>query len=130
MNKTAFSHSFITFCRILEVRRLNEIAEKILGYLDYDDLKNAELVSTVWRQAVNEGNLWKRLLQKRVHKCYFFFTKLINVSNHVFYSRSNQVCRGGKCTGSWSRNHSLVFLPGKWMSLSSIMKPTVPSKMG
>ena len=45
---------------------LRNIAEKILGFLDYDDLCNAELVSNDWNQVVIKSNLWKELFKRKV----------------------------------------------------------------
>lgn len=41
-----------------------EIAEQILGYLDYKDLKNAELVCKLWHDVIRNGRNWKRCLEK------------------------------------------------------------------
>ena len=58
--------SYILLIDFITAQRcLNEIAEYILSFLNYKDLKSSELVSLVWSEAVNEGNLWYQLLQKQ-----------------------------------------------------------------
>ena len=48
----------------------NEIAEKILSFLDPGSLRKAELVSTGWRRTLlaNDTTLWRRLLESRVSR--------------------------------------------------------------
>ena len=41
-----------------------EIAEHIFSYLDYNDLKNAELVCKLWYNVIRNGRNWRRCLDK------------------------------------------------------------------
>lgn len=41
-----------------------EIAEYILSYLDFTDLKNAERVCKLWRHMIRDRKIWKHCLQK------------------------------------------------------------------
>ena len=44
----------------------DHILENILGYLDYACLKQAELVSPVWLEAVSERKCWKEIFLQNV----------------------------------------------------------------
>jgi F-box domain len=46
---------------------LDHVAEDILSHLDVDDLKNAELVSKGWQQAVLQSRAWSKALHKKVN---------------------------------------------------------------
>ncbi|XP_046442697.1 F-box and WD repeat domain-containing 11-B-like [Daphnia pulex] len=52
------------FVELLTNSGVPEIAEQILGYLDYKDLKNAELVCKLWHDVIRNGRNWKRCLEK------------------------------------------------------------------
>lgn len=41
-----------------------EIAQYILIFLDYNDLKNAERVCKLWYHVIRDGKIWKRCLEK------------------------------------------------------------------
>ncbi len=47
-------------------RLMNDIAEEIFNYLDYDSLKNSEAVSKEWHDNILFGKTWKRLLERNV----------------------------------------------------------------
>lgn len=51
---------------IVDGGMLMNIAEKILGLLDYQSLKSAEQVSPHWHQVVVSGNLYRNLYQRNV----------------------------------------------------------------
>ena len=54
------------FLKFLSARGLDQVAEKVLSYLDAAFLKNAELVCKEWYRVISEGMLWKKLIQKKV----------------------------------------------------------------
>ena len=39
---------------------------KMLEYLDFESLQSAELVSTIWRKAVVDGRIYKKLFNRNV----------------------------------------------------------------
>ena len=43
-----------------------DIAEEIFSHLDYESVKNSEMVSKVWYDSVLYGNTWKNQLYKNV----------------------------------------------------------------
>lgn len=45
---------------------MNDIAEEIFNYLDYESLKNSEAVSKEWHDNILFGKTWKRLLERNV----------------------------------------------------------------
>lgn len=45
---------------------LDHIAENILAYLDAKSLCAAELVCKEWYRVISEGNLWKKLIERKV----------------------------------------------------------------
>ena len=47
-------------------RGLDQVAEKVLSYLDATSLRSAELVCKEWYRVISEGMLWKKLIQKKV----------------------------------------------------------------
>lgn len=47
-------------------RLMNDVAEEIFSYLDYESLKNSELVSTEWKNSILYGKTWKKLLERNV----------------------------------------------------------------
>ncbi|CAK8689678.1 beta-TrCP-like [Clavelina lepadiformis] len=61
--KPMLQRDFIT---ALPVRGLSHIAENILTYLDAKSLGAAELVCREWYRVVQEGHLWKRLIERMV----------------------------------------------------------------
>lgn len=46
---------------------MDDLAFQILGYLDVESLQNAELVSTVWREAVVRGRMYTKLFERNVN---------------------------------------------------------------
>jgi len=52
------------FISTLPARGLSHIAENILTYLDAKSLGAAELVSKEWYRVIQEGHLWKRLIER------------------------------------------------------------------
>ena len=42
------------------------MAENILAYLDAKSLCAAELVCKEWYRVISEGNLWKKLIERKV----------------------------------------------------------------
>lgn len=38
----------------------------MLEYLDFESLQSAELVSTIWRKAVVDGRIYKKLFNRNV----------------------------------------------------------------
>jgi F-box and WD-40 domain protein 1/11 len=58
-----FSYSYFLQCL---ARGLGNLAENILSYLDAKSLCNAELVCRQWRSAVADGQLWKKLIERKV----------------------------------------------------------------
>ena len=52
--------------KFLTGRGLSHIAENILAYLDAKSLKSAELVCREWYRVVQDGHLWKRLIERMV----------------------------------------------------------------
>ena len=52
------------------ISRLNvctvHIVERIFGYLDYKSLKNAENVSTEWREILKNERIWKALMKWKI----------------------------------------------------------------
>ena len=53
----------------------DHILEKILGYLDYACLKQTELVSPVWLEAISERKFWKDIFLHNVG--YFNYCNFI-----------------------------------------------------
>jgi len=47
-------------------QELTHIAENILSSLDSNSLKSAELVCREWCRVVQDGHLWKRLIEQMV----------------------------------------------------------------
>ena len=45
---------------------MDDICEKIFLYLDIQSLLNAELVSKLWKNAIQKRNTWKKTLRKKV----------------------------------------------------------------
>lgn len=45
---------------------MHHITDAIFSFLDFEDLRRAEAASTIWRKAIIEGNLWKKLLDRNV----------------------------------------------------------------
>ena len=80
-----FLHVFIG------LKSLKEIAQQILGFLSYDDLKSAELASPVWREAISLGNLWKRLLNNKVDPYMHHNHQIIHESKVIFCSNLDQI---------------------------------------
>ncbi len=58
--------SSIFFVFIFAARGLDQVAEKVLSYLDANSLKNAEVVCKEWYRVISEGMLWRKLIQKKV----------------------------------------------------------------
>ncbi|XP_050395427.1 F-box/WD repeat-containing protein 1A isoform X2 [Patella vulgata] len=54
------------FISALPAKGLDHIAENILAYLDSKSLCSAELVCKEWYRVVSEGNLWKKLIERKV----------------------------------------------------------------
>eukprot|EP00795_Rhopilema_esculentum_P012127 gene12127-2731_t len=54
------------FISALPERGLDQVAEKVLSYLDAVSLRNAELVCKEWYRVISEGMLWKKLIQRKV----------------------------------------------------------------
>lgn len=51
---------------VSEAKGLDHIAENILAYLDAKSLCAAELVCKEWYRVISEGNLWKKLIERKV----------------------------------------------------------------
>lgn len=51
---------------LFSAKGLEPVAEKILSYLDHKSLRSAELVCKEWRRVIEDGMLWKRLIQRKV----------------------------------------------------------------
>ncbi|CAG5130863.1 unnamed protein product [Candidula unifasciata] len=54
------------FISALPAKGLDHIAENILAYVDAKSLCAAELVCKEWYRVISEGNLWKKLIERRV----------------------------------------------------------------
>ncbi|XP_046373825.1 F-box/WD repeat-containing protein 1A-like isoform X2 [Haliotis cracherodii] len=54
------------FITALPAKGLDHVAENILGYLDAPSLCAAELVCKEWYRVISEGNLWKKLIERKV----------------------------------------------------------------
>jgi hypothetical protein len=57
---------------------MHHITDAIFSFLDFEDLRRAASASTVWRKAITEGNLWKKLLDRNVSFSHFTIVKNIN----------------------------------------------------
>lgn len=61
--------TLVTIVYISE-RLMNDVAEEIFSYLDYESLKNSELVLPEWKNNIIHGKTWKKLLNRNVKvKC-------------------------------------------------------------
>ena len=60
---------------------MDHVSKKILSTLDVESLANAELVSTAWRETVQDLGIWKPLVQRKVQFFYF----LINIITFTFF---------------------------------------------
>ena len=60
---------------------MDHVSKKILSTLDVESLANAELVSTVRRETVQDLGIWKPLIQRTVQFFYF----LINIITFTFF---------------------------------------------
>ena len=60
---------------------MDHVSKKILSTLDVESLANAELVSTVRRETVQDLGIWKPLVQRKVQFFYF----LINIITFTFF---------------------------------------------
>ena len=56
----------LSYLFIYLARGLGNLAENILSYLDAKSLCNSELVCHQWRSAVADGQLWKKLIERKV----------------------------------------------------------------
>ena len=54
------------FIGMLPAKGTTTIAEKILTYLDAEDLSEAKMVSKIWRKVIYRGYLWKRLIENKI----------------------------------------------------------------
>lgn len=73
------SHHMIDLCYFINVflaRHMCFIVESIFQCLDYESLKSASLVCETWGQAILQGRLWQKLLEKNV-------SGLSSESNHL-----------------------------------------------
>jgi hypothetical protein len=52
----------------LTARGLQPVAEMVLSYLDASSLCSAELVCREWRRVTTDGNIWKRIIERRVSR--------------------------------------------------------------
>ncbi len=48
---------------------MDHILGQIFGYLDYYCLRQAELVSLAWQEAILYGKIWMKLLKRNVRIC-------------------------------------------------------------
>ena len=61
------------------------IAEDILELLNVDSLLNAEQVSEVWKQAIVEGKLWKKLFERQtvLHQVWRSMCVIFNLASQA-----------------------------------------------
>ena len=52
---------------------MTRIGESILGFLDFESMQNAELISDSWEQVVVSGKLYKKWLEQKVHANFVIF---------------------------------------------------------
>ena len=69
-----------SFTCLFSERLMNDIAEEIFNYLDYESLKNSEVVSSQWHDNILYGKTWKKLLERNVS---FLFSKFSRFSKPI-----------------------------------------------
>uniref|UniRef100_H2ZJ99 F-box domain-containing protein n=1 Tax=Ciona savignyi TaxID=51511 RepID=H2ZJ99_CIOSA len=74
------------FISALPARGLSHVAENILTYLDAKSLGAAELVCREWYRVVQDGHLWKRLIERMVstHSMWKGLSERMGWSDHLF----------------------------------------------
>ena len=71
-NQHSFVYSYLKailqrdFLTLLPKKGLDHVAEKILCYLDANSLCAAELVCKGWLRVIEDGQLWKKLIERKV----------------------------------------------------------------
>lgn len=56
----------LEFFSLSSEKGLHHIAENILSYLDAKSLCAAELVCREWSRVINDGMLWRKLIERKV----------------------------------------------------------------
>ena len=66
----AFTVSYLwnTVSVVCVARGLQPVAEMVLSYLDASSLCSAEFVCREWRRVTTDGNIWKRIIERRVSR--------------------------------------------------------------
>nr|NP_001027626.1 beta-transducin repeat-containing homologue protein [Ciona intestinalis]BAC57516.1 beta-transducin repeat-containing homologue protein [Ciona intestinalis] len=74
------------FISALPARGLSHVAENILTYLDAKSLGAAELVCREWYRVVQDGHLWKRLIERMVstHSLWKGLSERMGWGQHLF----------------------------------------------
>lgn len=72
LDESRFIFLFMVYF-FLERALMTRIGESILGFLDFESMQNAELVSDSWEQVVVSGKLYKKWLEQKVHANFVIF---------------------------------------------------------